>query len=88
MVGEERGKVQIAVTVYMTILMTAISFIHYIIQVIKTLLSTSHFSIIFFIMDNTYTCTLKHIMQDTFSPFEPLQQQEFCQRGIGHFAFI
>ena len=27
-------------------------------------------------------------MQDTFSPFELLQQQEFCQRGIGPFAFI
>ena len=32
--------------------------------------------------------TIKQIMQDTFSPFELLQQQEFCQRGIGPFAFI
>ena len=27
-------------------------------------------------------------MQDTFSPFELLEQQEFCQRGKGRFAFI
>ena len=26
-------------------------------------------------------------MQETFSPFELLQQQEFCQRGIGWFSF-
>ena len=41
-----------------------------------------------FNLDNTYTCTLKHIMQDTFSPFELLQQEEFCQRGIVPFVFI